>query len=260
MPPLQFHINQNFLLNPQAWGEADLSNVVNLLDNVISIFYSNLDTNLISGRPVLVAHSSLHKPPRDYPEMIRFNGTSFIFLNTQDRLWSQYAYQFSHELCHYVVDTPFPPKCDKFGWFEEAICELASIFTLKRMALAWKHSPPYPNWTGYADSLNAYADNIINAGKESLTMPFDQWLSLNLETLYQNRIDRSLNKIVAVQLLPIFNTYPKIWRAIHYLSSVNVNIEMSFEDYVFEWRKSLPNSLSDVFLHLADVLVKKTGN
>ncbi|MCC3154599.1 hypothetical protein Q3A66_16410 [Hymenobacter sp. BT770] len=260
MTPVQFPVHQNFLLNPQAWGKAEHRDVVNLLDNVISIFYSNLNKGIINERPVLVVHSSLHNPPRDYPELITFNETSFIFLITQDTSWSQYAYQFAHELCHYVINIPFPPKCDKFGWLEEAICELASIYTLKKMASDWRINPPYPNWVVYSDSLNSYADNIIHAEENILDIPFNQWLTSIMDTLYQNRVDRKSNRIVALQLLPVFIEQPILWQAVQYLSNVEVTIHMSFDSFISEWEAFLPADLQAGFSRIQEALFQSTSS
>ena len=56
-----------------------------------------------------------------------------VRLNARDRYWSQYVYQFSHELCH--VMTNFDAhKEHKHRWFEESLCALASLFVLHRLA------------------------------------------------------------------------------------------------------------------------------
>ena len=48
-----------------------------------------------------------------------------ILLNTEPFLWSQAAYQFSHEYCHYMIPDDV---CENLRWFEESICELSSHF------------------------------------------------------------------------------------------------------------------------------------
>ena len=76
-------------------------------------------------------------------------------LNTGKTFWCQYAYQFAHEFCHVLCDY----DSDKHGnkWFEESICELASIFVLQKMSETWKTAPPYPNWKNYSNSLLDYS-------------------------------------------------------------------------------------------------------
>ena len=78
----------------------------------------------------------------------------FIQLTARDTYWSQFAYQFSHELCHILSDYERLGEGPN-GWFHEAICESASVFTLRRMAERWRTCPPYAGRTDYAESLAA---------------------------------------------------------------------------------------------------------
>ena len=55
-----------------------------------------------------------------------------VMLATWSRYWSQYAYQFGHELTHILTDYDrFSPHRHK--WFEETVCEAASLFALERI-------------------------------------------------------------------------------------------------------------------------------
>ena len=70
------------------------------------------------------------------------------------------AYQFSHELCH-VLSNYEVTKKDANQWFEEALCEGASIYAVNRMSQVWKTNPPYSSWQSYASNLEKYYDNIM---------------------------------------------------------------------------------------------------
>ena len=74
----------------------------------------------------------------------------------RDRQQNQYAYQFAHEFCH-VLSGYEGLEGNPNNWFHETICELASVFTLRRMAERWPTHPPYPNWAGYSKHLLEYA-------------------------------------------------------------------------------------------------------
>ena len=63
--------------------------------------------------------------------------------SARDRKWAKFGYQFSHEFCH-VLSNYENLKANPNNWFHEAICELASVFTLRRMAERWPTHPPYP--------------------------------------------------------------------------------------------------------------------
>ena len=74
---------------------------------------------------------------------------------------AQFAYQFSHEFCHIMSDYERLRE-NPNGWFHEAICELASVFTLRCMAERWSSCAPYPNWVEYSDSLLSYAEDCLS--------------------------------------------------------------------------------------------------
>ena len=61
-------------------------------------------------------------------------GESVVRLDTGQTYWAQYAYQFSHELCHVLC------KCedDHRGnlWFEETLCETASMYCMRQIGRA----------------------------------------------------------------------------------------------------------------------------
>ena len=67
-------------------------------------------------------------------EPICYRKSQKIFLYADILSFSQAAYQFSHELCHYMIpDT----VCQNLGWLEESICETASYYFLKKLTIAW---------------------------------------------------------------------------------------------------------------------------
>lgn len=58
-----------------------------------------------------------------------------IFLNCEIFSWSQAAFQFAHELCHYCIPDDVPGN---LRWLEESICQTASVFFLRRLTQFWK--------------------------------------------------------------------------------------------------------------------------
>lgn len=256
---MTFEQYKNFSLNPEAWGEGHPQDIVKLLDSVIIEFYLNLDLARIPNTPVLVCSGSTTNPPKNNPEIIKTNRLTIIFLSANNRLWSKYSYQFSHELCHYVIDTPFPPTNDKFGWWEETLCELASIYTLSRMSITWHTNPPYQNWASYANSLSIYSNDIINKPENTLTKPLSVWLSENLQLLFLDRYKRTENRIVAVNLLPLFNATPELWKTIQFLNPIQVTMDMTFETYLAKWRNNVPTHLHSNFDKLMTLLIGNTN-
>ena len=61
-----------------------------------------------------------------------FNGNTQILLNPAGRSCCSYVTQFSHELAHVLCNYELKNSGDK-QWFEETLCETASLFTSKRV-------------------------------------------------------------------------------------------------------------------------------
>ena len=168
-----------------------------------------------------------------------------ILLSARDSFWSQFAYQFSHELCHVLPDYERLGEGPN-GWFHEAICESASVFTLRRMAERWRTCPPYPGRTDYAESLASYADSYLSGEEHRLPVgtTLSDWLLSEEDSLRQDRYQRDKNAVVAYTLLPIFESEPAGWNAIRRLP----NSSAMFKDYLREWH-SLVEPLDRPFVN-----------
>lgn len=244
---MEFNIHKNFSLDNSGWGEGQPNDIVKLLDSIITDFYSNLVTNKTPNNPVQILNSQTRNPPTNNPEIIIIKDLALLYLSTKDTLWSQYSYQFSHELCHYVINTKQPVKNDKFGWFEESLCELASFFTLTKMSNSWQTNPPYQNWKEYSSSLKDYVTSTISKPENNISKQFNLWFAENLPELYKDRYKRTENSIIAIHLLPFFTATPDLWKTIQYLNEVEIKDDMTFEQYLNEWRKLIPENSQSSF-------------
>lgn len=133
----------------------------------------------------------------DYPQ-IDFRrdskGRISIGLATGDTYWSQYAYQFAHEFCHALAQHSDAAKRGRRTdgsanlWFEESLCETASLFALRRMAATWRTAPPYPQWRSYAKALADYASERLADKKHQLPdgETFATWFQKNEPALRAN--------------------------------------------------------------------------
>ena len=252
---INFPTYKNFSLCNFYWGSASSQDIIKLLESVILDFYSNLDSNRVINLPVLVLNALSSNPPKDYPERVKIKNHVLIYLTTQDTYWSKYSYQFSHELCHYIIDIDFPPKNDKFGWFEESLCELASLYTLNKMSTTWQTNPPYSNWTNFAVSLKDYVTKILAKPENKITRPFNEWLIKNLPELYKDRYKRTENQIIAIKLLPIFSNNPDMWKAIQYMKDISITDQMSLEQYFIDWKRLTPPILHSSFDDVLELFV-----
>lgn len=160
-----------------------------------------------------------------------------VRLDTGARAWAQLAFQFSHEFCHIVCN--YRETRNPQLWFEESICECASLYSLRRMADEWKTKPPYSNWKSYSASLADYANDRVKnykGRKESIA----QFYKANKAELEKTGTNRDLNNYVAVKLLPLFEATPAAWQSLRYLNLGPTEENASFKTYLTGWHDRVP--------------------
>ena len=159
-----------------------------------------------------------------------------IRINARDTYWCQYVYQFSHELCH--VMTNFD-RCTvhRHKWFEESLCELASLFVLHRLTDAWRKRPPceIPQALDFAPHYTAYADEITSGYPRPSDDDCAGWLTENIATMEADPMRRDLNGLVAVTLLDHFRDNPGLWHDCVALNNWNPSDDATFSDYISSW-------------------------
>lgn len=178
------------------------------------------------------------------------DGAVRVHLETGGRLWSQYAYQFSHELCHVLCR--FDRDDDGNRWFEESLCETASLFVLRRMARDWRQSPPYPNWTTYAEALDAYAARLLDESRLPEGMTLATWYARHREELPARPTDRKNAGIVAASILRLFEEKPGRWAAVHWFNAPNPSAPQPFEDHLSDWRRLVPPDHAETIDRIAE--------
>ncbi|NNC88622.1 MAG: hypothetical protein HKN82_09215 [Akkermansiaceae bacterium] len=165
-------------------------------------------------------------------------GEIVVQLNTGSTYWAQYSYQWAHEFCHILCGFRKQPR--ENNWFEETLCELASLYVLRAMGTSWEHDPPYPNWKEYRHSLRAYADDVM-AKREKLTPDgLARFYKLHEGELRGNGIRRDLNGAMAGALLPLLEEDPSRWEAVRWLNAAPATKGMSFRDYLAKWSAAAP--------------------
>ena len=178
-----------------------------------------------------------------------------VLLNARDNYWCQFIYQFAHEYCHILsnyeslIDNPN-------NWFHESLCELASVFVLKGMAVKWLREPTIPGRESYAEAINTYVRDWMSREETHLSPgeTLSEWVIYREPefrreplTLEKQRLNQAL---IAYELLPIFETQPSGWNAITTLPTSESNLK----EYLGEWHsnvdgydKAFVTSISDAF-------------
>ena len=180
-----------------------------------------------------------------------------VLLSARQRKWAKYAYQFAHEFCH-VLSGYEDLEGNPNNWFHETICELASVFTLRRMAERWPTHPPWPSCADYSKHLLEYAAERQKREEAHLpigtTLP--DWLSFHESGLRRDRYQRDKNALVAYALLPVFEALPAGWNAIRKFPSSSGELKY----YLSDWASAA--DLDDVpfVVRLADMLGHAIGS
>lgn len=231
-----------------GWGNARTEEIKAVLDSIAAILLEHFPGRRLS--PISVRHTDQH-PATLYRRGP--NDAYRVFLSAQDRRWARYAYEFAHELSHILSNYEHHvfSKMTTFNqWFEEALCETASIYALKRLAVAWEIAPPYPHWAAYAPAFERHAQRLLTEPRRRLPhdMSLAGWLERNEPELRSNPYLRGHNEIVANLLLPLFEENPQIWEAIGYLNPGAKS--SSFREYLRSWHASAPEDYKDIIRYI----------
>ena len=218
----------------KGWGSAQPADIEVLLADVASHLI-RLFRELPAGT-IVVEPTPTESDEPITPYRASRQAAFTVFLAARDDYWCQFAYQFSHELCHVLSDYERLRE-GRNGWFHEAICELASVFTLRRMAERWLTCPPFSGRSDYAGSLASYAEDLLSQEDRRLPtgVTLSKWLLSEEGSLREDRYLRDKNAVVAYSLLPIFESEPAGWNAIRRLPASSA----MFMDYLLEWHASV---------------------
>lgn len=224
-----------------GWGRGRKEAIETVLAAVADTLVPRLPTRL--SVPIVVTHT-------DGPPVALYSrglgGEFRIRLHARDENWHLYAYEFAHELCHvmsnhdaYAVGNP--PRRDN-QWFEEALCETASLFTLQHLARRWATAPPGPEWAVEADRLQRFFDLLISEGHRRLPpeAPLTAWLQQHEDALRHDPYLRDKNEVIANLLLPLFERNPENWQALRYMNLDPEDARSSLRAYLSRWYANTP--------------------
>ncbi|MDB6071134.1 MAG: hypothetical protein JWL81_2305 [Verrucomicrobiales bacterium] len=166
-------------------------------------------------------------------------GEIVMKLDTTDYLWCQYTYQFSHEFCHILCG--FREQAgNRNRWFEETLCEAASLFVLRRLSDVWVESAPYQGGREYAPEFRRYAQTVMDSRSQVGNGRLGNFYLKNRKTLESTPRDRSLNGAMALPLLELLEGSPQSWEAVAWLNSAPAAEGDGFAEYLEKWRGAVP--------------------
>jgi len=232
----------NIQVKGDGWGKAAKADIETVLYSVADELMSQLSRK--PSVPIMVTHT------RRNPVVLYDrgpNGEYLVNLHASDENWHLYAYEFAHELCHILsnYEENLGEDSTRYNqWFEETLCETASLFSLKKLAATWKTAPPTPEWSPQAAKLQAFYDLLINEGHRRLPphSPLAIWLGENEEALRHDPYLRQKNEVVANLLLPLFERDPENWATLSYLNLDPADARSSLRDYLHHWYLNAPTA------------------
>ena len=229
---------------PGDWGGADRQDVENLLISVARELWAYFPER--SLKPIIVTPTERH-PVAGYAKGP--DGEYLVYLSAKGRHWSQYAYQFAHEFAHILSNYERLGRSlvRRNQWFDESLCETASLFTLRRLGASWLkgESVPYPHWRPYGAALQTYVKDLLAQTHRAppSKSAFAEWYRNNAGSLEQNPYLRERDEVVAGKLLPLFEEYPEAWSTIGYLNLEESDATGSFQQYLGNWYRNTPERL-----------------
>jgi hypothetical protein len=230
---------------PDGWGDAgapDIEKVLRSAGESLAEFFPDRKF------PALEVSRSTDTPITLFKRGP--NGEIRVKLNVEGRRWAQFAFQFGHEMGHIVCGFEDYPNPN--AWFEETLCEAASLFVLGRMAESWKERPPYPNWKDYAEALRKYREERMAGSALPKGMSLADWYREREASLRKDPTQRELNLKMAAALLPLFEEAPGRWAAVASLNAVRGDASRPFARYLSDWSRSAPAKHRELIGKIAD--------
>lgn len=236
--------NTELVINPVGEGWSDigtdnaeaiaLSAAVSLLENIPGVSLDPVLLENSSAGPITLFERGSNN---EYQVKVNIGGT----------FWAQFVYQFSHEFMH-ILSNYGGTENDANQWFEEALCEAASIHAVQRLAIVWETNPPLPHLQSFAPSMQDYYENLIAEPHRYLQSgdSLASWYQREQTSLRADAEQRNKNEVVGTKIYQFFEESPDRWRAVRYLNIANANSQISLEQYLNDWRDQLPEDLKYV--------------
>jgi len=224
------------------WGEVETNEIHQVLSSTLSVLQPSCPT--LQKYTIVVSTTS--GDPKVLYEL-RDGHAYHIQLTAKNRHWCQYVFQFAHELGHIMCN--FNQENHANLWFEESICEVASLYALQRMGNKWDQISDGTNPKEYAQEFEKYRVRRIKESSYPVNFQLAAWWNQNRSILSQNPHLRKQNIWVALTLYDLFDQNPTIaWSACFYLNNSPTHRKTDFEQYLQNWKYACPERTQKEFV------------
>lgn len=179
-------------------------------------------------------------------------GEVAIQLNCEDRYYSQFIYQFAHELAH--VRANFQPVDHEHKWLEETLCETASLFILRKLSTHWEKNAPNDALKNYRKNLATYAARVIKTREPLTPATSPAFYQKHKATLRKSATERALNGAFANLILPLLEKEPEHWKVLSHFPRVK---GATLREHFATWRKATDKKHHSFLNQLEAIFLKK---
>lgn len=214
---------------------SDNPNFGNYYREIVHDLLLSVDTNFSSALniPPFSTRNCIIEYRDEGPMCSNIAGVHFIFLHVTGNSFQQWLYQFSHEYCHHLINGKMTSSIYGLMWFEETVCDLASLYQLHTIYNQWStHSNQIKK--ALSPTFREYLSLYLPEHKQLFSATHHPgFLSLWEQILFEPKYHRDHYNAIATKMFPLFVENPSLWKMILYFGDMR------------NW-----NSLSDLFEHL----------
>lgn len=199
---------------------------------IVRIILNKIDNNMMSALELQVFSSKRCDVfyTDKYPVCEQGNKGHNIYLCVKDNDYYQWIFQFSHEYCHHLINGTMSGDWSDMLWFEETICQIASLYNMFKMVDFCKENGIEHYDSILNERLYYYLEKANNDYKLNEK---GGWFKSFAGQLRSERYKRDLYNSIAVLMYPLFIENPNLWKIILYIGDIR------------SW-----NSLDELFKHL----------
>ena len=230
------------VIEGEDWGDVETNEVHEILSSTLSLFQPSSPT--LQKHPIVVSQT-VDDPKALYE--LRDGHAYHIQLTAKNRHWCQYVFQFAHELGHIMCN--FRKENHANLWFEESICELASLYALSKIGNKWAKVHNNTNAKSYAQEFEKYRIHRIKESSYPENFQLNAWWNQNRSILSKNPHLRKQNIWIALTLYDLFDQNPSIaWSTCFYLNNSPTHRKADFEQYLQTWKNACPERNQKEFI------------
>lgn len=185
----------------------------------------------------------------DYPETLnQLNPVVIKIAMSKLSYWAQAVYQYAHEYCHYLINSPLPALRDE--WFEEVICECCSRFALYQLS-----NDPLAKQLQFNLAFREYYTNLFKKKNQPFNLAdLSNDNSSILQEMRSNHEDRNKFNYIANQIYPIIRENNAFWKSIYLLSDFNNS--RSFIENMSHWYQGAPATTKNQIREIIKLMVE----